>query len=408
LSRESRPKPPAVKGLKIVNIFETVVNISWNRAVSADNIVLSVFNDDINTLLIGPETRAPRQTSTSYAGLIPNTNYSFFITARNSFGFSPAAKISFTTLGGVVPPNGVPPTPTVIVSEVTETTAKIQASVPSGPITLWVVTVVNLVLATQIQFEVTTSNNASSITTFLSSGRKLLPNTNYRVAVAAKNQSGFSAQAGAVQFTTLDTIIPPQPCEEGFERNRRGECVPIPPLPCSTLGPPCPTIFSWTQRIISAEYKGTSRGKSLFIQLQLTRVGDYPFDTLTVFLSIQNLAGQEIGFDVDIPGESKRIMSMDVRVKGVNARSVMLRVDDVIGATGVISIKTFLWKSFAEPFAIANDTPRKRLVFDADMNGENGDMEEEPTGVAGTAFGVAAIGLLGLGVLGALGVGKKK
>ena len=91
------------------------------------------------------------------------------------------------------------------------------------------------------------------------------------------------------------------------------------------------------------------------------------------------------------------LITKSTSVTGVNAKPITFTIKDVQRAEAVIWIETFAWTSVGVP--LANPTSRRQLVIGTVPL--RPPIEERP-GVANTPFGIAAVGLLSLGVLGAV------
>lgn len=72
-----------------------------------------------------------------------------------------------------------------------------------------------------------------------------------------------------------------------------------------------------------------------------------------------------------------------------------------------VRVELFVWE-FTEPVILATKKTFNVTKFVPQIPQDFRPPGDERPGVAGTPFGVAAVGLLGLGILGALGVGGKK
>jgi len=89
---------------------------------------------------------------------------------------------------------------------------------------------------------------------------------------------------------------------------------------------------SFSQQITAIEYKTTSVGKSLFLQIQLNKIKEYPFEDVLAQLQIKN-QGKIV----------KMLEQKLVNVNGINSRSIVWEIPDIIGATAVMFIDHFIW-----------------------------------------------------------------
>lgn len=126
-----------------------------------------------------------------------------------------------------------------------------------------------------------------------------------------------------------------------------------PPEPEPKLEPePIPNLInSFTQKIISVEYKPTTLGKSLFLQIQLTKVKDYPQDSITAFLQIKNQGGIVA-----------MILDKTISVKGVTNRSIIWEIPNIKNATAVMFINHLILEPINQ-LIIANKISDVKIIF---------------------------------------------
>ena len=147
-------------------------------------------------------------------------------------------------------------------------------------------------------------------------------------------------------------------------------------------------INSFTQKVIAIEYKTTSLGKSLFLQIQLTKVKDYPFDNVTAILKIKNQAKQ-----------NTLVEQKTVSVKGVNARSIVWEISDIPNATAVMFVDHLVGDS-SGILGIVNEIKDIQVIIN-ETGSSSGITGETETKTKVEVKGTDYLKILGAGVIGA-------
>ena len=107
---------------------------------------------------------------------------------------------------------------------------------------------------------------------------------------------------------------------------------PGPNDPPDPTGPPISlpsNIFEI--KFTALEYKETPRGKSLFAQIQATKIKDIEINEVSFFLTIQNAFGDQVA------------EQNDLQVGGATRFATSFDIDDIPNATVDITVKSFLW-----------------------------------------------------------------
>lgn len=87
----------------------------------------------------------------------------------------------------------------------------------------------------------------------------------------------------------------------------------------------------FSQEFTAVDYRETPKGKSLFVQVQVTKEQEVPIDTVRSFLQVKRNDGTVIN-----------IFEKEVSVKGVNAFPIVYDIDDLLNPTVNITVEHFL------------------------------------------------------------------
>ncbi len=385
-----------------------------NFEVTFTNPSISSFTDRVSNpsfdILVNAASLDDRWNIT----FLSNTNEPPLSTGNQILGFIESL------LEAPPPADTVPTAPTMNnVALITETTAGISWRVPSSdggaPVLNYTLKVNNLDNGTSASQSV--GNVVSFNLDTLTSG------TNYSVEVSAQNSVGNSLFSNSKTFTTLSpqiinsifrvlidegifdkTFIISQselPVIDSHTFDPRvvlqnvGDGTTINPVTHTALAviaeidtfiannpdPNLPNENSYTMELTSSEYKGTPEGKTVFLQIEITRIGVGVTNAEAILVIKQSNTGLAF-FNQILP----------LTIGGANVFSIVFDIAD-IGASGEATAKIDIivqLKTSLDGIALTQFPVTDTLVFDAGGNG-NGNGDRIKGSILSKALGFTAL-----------------
>ena len=199
--------PSFPTGLTVTNVSDTTVTVSWIAPGDGGSPITGYMMEKstvpITQMSVHEWNTNTPNTTYTYTGLTPNTEYAFDVAAVNAIGYSPpSARVTTTTSAGTTAPD----IPTgLTVTGVTSTTVTVSWTAPTSdggsPITGYMMEKSTVPIT---QMSVHEWNTNTPNTTYTYTG--LTPNTEYAFDVATVNAIGYSPPSARVTTTTSASV----------------------------------------------------------------------------------------------------------------------------------------------------------------------------------------------------------